>query len=69
MHEGNFRYFGLSERGPEEIRRAHAIVPVTAVEIEWSLLDRRNEVLSVSLCTSEAPEACFKRPPVVTINW
>lgn len=43
MHEGKFKYFGLSECSPDQIRRAHAIVPVTALEIEWSLWERQNE--------------------------
>ena len=44
MDEGKFRYFGLSECSPDQIRRAHAIVPITALEIEWSLWERSNEV-------------------------
>ena len=37
MHEGKFKYFGLSECSPDQIRRAHAIVPITALEIEYVL--------------------------------
>jgi aryl-alcohol dehydrogenase-like predicted oxidoreductase len=35
--EGKVRHFGLSEAGAETIRRAHAILPVTAVQSEYSL--------------------------------
>lgn len=34
IEEGKVKYFGLSEAGPETIRRAHAIHPVTAVQNE-----------------------------------
>ncbi|GGY54127.1 hypothetical protein GCM10010342_47180 [Streptomyces anulatus] len=32
--EGKVRHFGLSEAGPDTIRRAHAVHPVTAVQSE-----------------------------------
>lgn len=38
--EGKVRYFGLSEAGPETIRRAHAVHPVTALQSEYSLWSR-----------------------------
>jgi aryl-alcohol dehydrogenase-like predicted oxidoreductase len=38
--EGKVRHFGLSEAGPETIRRAHAVQPVTAVQSEYSLWTR-----------------------------
>ncbi|MFE5399060.1 aldo/keto reductase [Streptomyces sp. NPDC056568] len=38
--EGKVRYFGLSEAGPDTIRRAHAVHPVTAVQSEYSLWTR-----------------------------
>ena len=38
--EGMIRYIGLSEPGPETIRRAHRIAPITAVQIEYSLWTR-----------------------------
>jgi aryl-alcohol dehydrogenase-like predicted oxidoreductase len=38
--EGKVRYFGLSEAGPETIRRADAVHPVTAVQSEYSLWTR-----------------------------
>ena len=38
------KYVGLSECSADQIRRAHAITPITALEIEWSLWERGNEV-------------------------
>ena len=40
MKEGKVRYLGLSETGAENIRRAHKVHPVTALEIEYSLRTR-----------------------------
>ncbi|MFE7243626.1 aldo/keto reductase [Streptomyces sp. NPDC057580] len=41
--EGKIRHIGLSEAGPETIRRAHAIHPITAVQSEYSLFTRDPE--------------------------
>lgn len=38
--EGKARYIGLSEATPDEIRRAHAVHPISAVEQEYSLQTR-----------------------------
>nr|WP_248962633.1 aldo/keto reductase [Sphaerisporangium perillae] len=38
--EGKVRAFGLSEAGPDTIRRAHAVQPVTALQSEYSLWTR-----------------------------
>src|SRR6516225_8572853 len=37
---GYVRYLGLSEMGVDTIRRAHAVHPVTALQIEYSLMSR-----------------------------
>jgi aryl-alcohol dehydrogenase-like predicted oxidoreductase len=37
---GKVRYFGLSEAGPETIRRAHAVQPVSALQTEYSIFER-----------------------------
>jgi aryl-alcohol dehydrogenase-like predicted oxidoreductase len=34
---GKIKYVGLSECTPTELRRAHAVHPVTAIQMEWSL--------------------------------
>jgi aryl-alcohol dehydrogenase-like predicted oxidoreductase len=41
--EGKVAHFGLSEAGPETIRRAHAACPVTALQSEYSLWRREPE--------------------------
>ena len=43
VREGKVRYFGLSEAGVANIRRAHAVHPVTAVQSEYSLWERNLE--------------------------
>jgi len=35
--EGKVRHFGMSEAGAKTIRRAHAVLPVTALQSEYSL--------------------------------
>src|SRR3984885_15148099 len=40
IQAGYVRYLGLSEMGPETVRRAHAVHPVTALQIEYSLMSR-----------------------------
>jgi aryl-alcohol dehydrogenase-like predicted oxidoreductase len=41
--EGKVRYIGLSEAGPDTIRRAHTVHPVTALQSEYSLWTRDPE--------------------------
>ena len=41
--EGKVKYFGLSEAGAANIRRAHAVHPVTALQSEYSLWERNLE--------------------------
>ena len=40
---GKVRYLGLSEAGPETIRRAQAVHPITALQSEYSLWTREPE--------------------------
>ena len=40
VNEGKIRYVGLSECTPSELRRAHAVHPITAIQMEWSLQTR-----------------------------
>lgn len=44
IREGKVRYFGLSEAGVANIRRAHAVQPLTALQSEYSLWERGLEV-------------------------
>ena len=48
IKEGKVLHFGLSEASAQTIRRAHAVQPVTAIQSEYSLMERdpeRNGVL------------------------
>jgi aryl-alcohol dehydrogenase-like predicted oxidoreductase len=40
VQAGKVKYLGLSEAGPETIRRAHAVHPITALQTEYSLWSR-----------------------------
>jgi Aldo/keto reductase family len=44
VKEGKVKYLGLSEISPEDVRRAHAIHPISAYQMEWSLWARDVEV-------------------------
>ncbi|MBJ3783491.1 aldo/keto reductase [Devosia sediminis] len=41
--EGKVKYFGMSEAGVANIRKAHAVLPVTALQSEYSLMWREPE--------------------------
>jgi aryl-alcohol dehydrogenase-like predicted oxidoreductase len=43
VNEGKIRHVGLSEAGPDTIRRAHVVHPVTALQSEYSLWTRDPE--------------------------
>ncbi|MEU6404386.1 aldo/keto reductase [Streptomyces sp. NPDC046985] len=46
---GKVKYFGLSEAGPQTIRRAHAVQPVSVLQTEYSLFERDVEQLFPTL--------------------
>ncbi|KAJ0606172.1 putative perakine reductase [Helianthus annuus] len=50
VEEGKIKYIGLSEANPATIRRAHAIHPITAVQLEWSLWTRDVEEEVIPTC-------------------
>jgi aryl-alcohol dehydrogenase-like predicted oxidoreductase len=43
IQQGKVKHFGLSEAGVKTIRRAHAVLPVTALQSEYSLWWRKPE--------------------------
>ncbi|MEV4075551.1 aldo/keto reductase [Nonomuraea fuscirosea] len=45
IEAGKVKYFGLSEAGPQTIRRAHAVQPVSVLQTEYSLFEREVEEL------------------------
>jgi aryl-alcohol dehydrogenase-like predicted oxidoreductase len=50
IREGKVKYFGLSEAGVETIRRAHAVLPVAALQSEYSLWWREPEGATLRAC-------------------
>ena len=50
MKEGKVLHWGLSEMGLQTLRRAHAELPVTAVQSEYSMLWRGPERDAIPLC-------------------
>jgi len=53
VKEGKVRYIGLSEVSPETIRKAHDVHPLTAVQSEYSLFERRLEEVGVKQTLEE----------------
>lgn len=50
VRAGKVRYLGLSEAGPENIRRAHAVHPISALQSEYSLWTRDPEDQILGTC-------------------
>ncbi|PKU59042.1 probable aldo-keto reductase 1 [Dendrobium catenatum] len=50
VEEGKVKYIGLSEASADTIRRAHAVHPISALQIEWSLWTRDIEEEIIPLC-------------------
>ncbi len=50
VREGKVRYIGLSEPGPETLRRAHRVHPIAAVQSEYSLWSREPETEIIPAC-------------------
>lgn len=50
MDEGKVLYWGLSEPGIQTIRRAHAALPLTAIQNEYSMATRDPEKDVIPLC-------------------
>lgn len=50
VEEGKVKHLGLSEASASDIRRAHAVHPITAVQLEWSLWSRDVEEEIIPTC-------------------
>lgn len=50
IKEGKVKNFGLSEAGAANIRKAHAVQPVTALQSEYSLMTRQPEEDVIKVC-------------------
>ena len=77
VEEGKVKYLGLSEATSDEIRRAHAIHPISAVQLEWSLWTRNAEVtpsyvlaiLQATYCAVSASSLQFaSQDPVIMVH-
>ncbi len=50
VKEGKVRFLGLSEAGPQTIRRAHRVHPISALQTEYSLWSRNPEAEILPTC-------------------
>ncbi|KAM7476920.1 hypothetical protein LguiB_024163 [Lonicera macranthoides] len=50
VEEGKIKYIGLSEASTDTIKRAHAVHPITALQMEYSLWSRDIEEDIIPLC-------------------
>ncbi len=50
VERGKVRSLGLSEAAPATIRRAHAVHPISAVQLEYSLLYRQPAEEALAIC-------------------
>jgi aryl-alcohol dehydrogenase-like predicted oxidoreductase len=50
VEEGLVRHIGLSEAGPDTLRRAHGVHPIAALQSEYSLLHREPETSTLPVC-------------------
>ena len=50
IKEGKIRAWGVSEATPEQIKRANSVTPLTAVQSEYSLMERKYEAEVIPLC-------------------
>ena len=50
VRAGKVRYIGLSEAGPETLRRAYAVHPISALQTEYSLWSREPEDEIIPTC-------------------
>ena len=52
MDAGKVKAVGISECTVEQAKTLQAVVPVSAIEIEWNLFNRESEACSYSLHSS-----------------
>lgn len=50
VREGKIRFIGLSEMGEDQLRRAHGVHPVAALQSEYSLWVRNPEIAVLDAC-------------------
>ncbi|KAB1213460.1 putative aldo-keto reductase 2 [Morella rubra] len=78
VEEGKIKYIGLSEASASTIRRAHAVHPITAVQLEWSLWSRDVEEEIIPTCRelgigivaySPLGQGFFSSGPKIVETW
>lgn len=57
VDEGKIKYVGLSEVSADDLRKAHKVHPITAVQLEWSLWTRDAEVWPQLSCSAASDSA------------
>lgn len=71
VEEGKVKYIGLCEASPDTIRRAHAVHPITALQVEWSLWTRDIEDEILPLCRFDTARTyryyMFSQPIIIII--
>lgn len=50
IQEGRIRGWGQSQSTPDQIRRAHAVTPITAIQSEYSMMERMFEKEVIPTC-------------------
>ena len=72
VKEGKVRYLGLSEVSAEDLRKAHAVHPITVVQLEWSLWTRdaevRNEIARTACPVGLLTAQMHKRIMIYTLS-
>ena len=63
IEQGKVLHFGLSEASARTIRRAHAVQPVTAVQTEYSLMNRDPERTACCRPARSSASASFRGAP------
>ena len=62
VRQGKVRHLGICEAGSTTIRRAHAVHPISAVQIEYSLWSRDVEAEILPLCRGTRYRVCRLQP-------
>nr|CAH66622.1 OSIGBa0115A19.3 [Oryza sativa] len=69
VEEGKVKYIGLCEASASTIRRAHAVHPINAVQLEWSLWSRDVEEDIIPTCRfSYRVKSCYHMWSLVPVK-
>ena len=62
--QGKVKYLGLSEVSPEDLRRAHAVHPIAALQVEYSVLELSIETIGLLQTARELGVAIVAYSPL-----